>query len=281
MFDQLRKFFGLNRSSAVSEPKRDATNLVLDAVKSQSQACVRLTRGIGRSKLGGRPHLPADQIWPLREGRPLEFLAEIDLAEIRSAGGPSWLPGEGVLLFFYDAENQPWGFDPADDSGWAVIHAPAADLNAATPPDDHAAFPEKKLTPKLATSYPSAERLGPQLFLSDYDFDAVDSLQRRDFEDGPNHQIGGFPQSIQGDAMELEAQLASNGIYLGDGKGYSGRRAKMLEPGARDWRLLLQIDTDDDTEMMWGDVGTIYFWIRKQDALAGNFAKAWLVLQCS
>ena len=30
---------------------------------------------------------------------------------------------------------------------------------------------------------------------------------------------------------------------------------------AADWRLLLQLDTDDEASMMWGDLGRLYFWI--------------------
>lgn len=51
--------------------------------------------------------------------------------------------------------------------------------------------------------------------------------------------------------MELECQLVSNGIYCGDPSGYAGPEAARLKPGARDWSLLLQLDTDDDRGMMW------------------------------
>lgn len=33
--------------------------------------------------------------------------------------------------------------------------------------------------------------------------------------------------------------------------------------------------------MMWGDVGRIYFWIREQDLKNFDFDKTWLILQCS
>jgi uncharacterized protein YwqG len=58
-------------------------------------------------------------------------------------------------------------------------------------------------------------------------------------------------------------------------------RARGLEPDARDWRLLLQLDTDDDASMMWGDLGTLYFSVRENEARAGNFENVWMILQCS
>lgn len=80
--------------------------------------------------------------------------------------------------------------------------------------------------------------------------------------------------------MELECQLASNGLYVGNSSGYDDPRRPALEPGAVDWQLLLQIDSDDDVGMMWGDVGMLYFWVRKQDAERADFSNVWMVLQC-
>jgi uncharacterized protein YwqG len=99
--------------------------------------------------------------------------------------------------------------------------------------------------------------------------------------DGPAyHHLLGHPETIQGD-MQLECQLASHGLYCGDSSGYEDSLRAHLEEGAKDWRLLLQVDSDDDVGMMWGDVGRIYYWIREVDLRAGNFGNVWFVLQCS
>jgi uncharacterized protein YwqG len=31
---------------------------------------------------------------------------------------------------------------------------------------------------------------------------------------------------------------------------------------------------------MWGDTGTIYYWIRRQDLLTARFDQAWMIFQC-
>lgn len=80
--------------------------------------------------------------------------------------------------------------------------------------------------------------------------------------------------------MQLECQLVSHGLYCGDSSGYQDPRAAELEPGAVEWRLLLQIDSEDDAGMMWGDVGRIYYWMHRQDLANRNWEKARLCFQC-
>ena len=118
------------------------------------------------------------------------------------------------------------------------------------------------------------------LNLTDAQCDAAIEISDVVYGATPYHQMGGYPHPVQGDGMELECQLASAGLYLGDPSGYEDVRAKALESGAGDWRLLLQMDSDDNLGVMWGDAGIIYFWIREDDARARRFDQAWLVLQC-
>jgi uncharacterized protein YwqG len=54
-----------------------------------------------------------------------------------------------------------------------------------------------------------------------------------------------------------------------------------LESGASNWRLLLQLDTDDDLGVMWGDCGTLYYWVEEQASRSGHFSNVWLILQCT
>lgn len=247
---------------------------------------MRLTgAGAGRSRIGGLPDLADKFPWPTRNGRAMAFLAQIDLAELHAAQGPDWLPDRGLLFFFYDEEEGSWGFSPDDRGSWAVIHDPAAMSSTAESghpqPTRSALFPEQPITMRAHLSLPTPERLAIDMqHLDDADLDAIDTLLRASEGDLPLHQIGGWPHPIQSDGMELECQLASNGIDCGDPEGYRSDRAKALAPGASEWRLLLQLDSDDASDMMWGDSGTLYFWIREADARAGDFSNVWMILQC-
>jgi len=240
--------------------------------------------GPTNSYLGGMPPADLETDWPRWKGRPLGFLACIRLADIGDT--LPWLPQHGRLLFFYDLEETPWGFDPADRGSWQVIHLPG-DGNASSvePPADLSKehrIPIKHLRFKKAELPPTWDHAAlDHVELTDSQGDWLE--EHRDSLIGENdarHQMGSYPSAVQSADMETECQLASNGLYLGDATGYNDPRAAELKEGASDWRLLLQIDSDDDVNLMWGDVGMIYFWAREQDARAGDFSRTWLILQC-
>jgi uncharacterized protein YwqG len=256
---------------------------VLRVLRENSRPCVLLRDGDGNSRIGGHPDGLRSEDWPIGNATPLTFLAQLDLAEVRQAGGPDWLPADGTLLFFYDVAREPWGFDPAERDGWRVIYRPRDEQSPGAVPGGDPAFVEKRLGMKADVSLPDAN---PDRFdisldgLTDAEFDGLYDVQEELYDGLPAHQVGGFASPIQGDTMELEAQLASNGIYCGNASGYEDPRAKLLAAGAKEWLLLLQLDSDDDTGMMWGDAGRLYFWIREEDARRADFSKVWLVLQC-
>lgn len=155
----------------------------------------------------------------------------------------------------------------------------------AAPPEvpEHARFAPRGLAAgewtTLPPAYPIAvERLG----MAEEETDAYKELLIGQLERwaAPAHQVLGHPQPIQSD-MQLECQLAANGVYCGDRSSHSDPRRPALEPGATGWRLLLQLDSDDSAGMMWGDSGMLYFWIREADRRARGFDAAWMILQCS
>lgn len=238
------------------------------------------------SHFGGSPNLPSGISWPERNGSKLGFLARLSLTEIQRTLPLDWLPQSGALLFFYDMEKQPWGFDPKDRGSWAVLLVP--DLGIPTeqlnggPNGNESPFPHRNVSFRRIDALPSLERDSMRaLNLTDEESDAYFAISDLPFHDLPKHQIAGCPAPVQGDDMELECQLASNGLYCGDSSGYSDPRVSSLAPGATNWRLLLQFDSDDDLGVMWGDCGTIYYWVEADEAKSGNFSNTWLVLQCA
>ena len=259
------------------------SNEFLERLEKLWRPAVRLIksgRAGTRSKLGGSPSLPPGVEWPSWKGTPLAFLAQIDLSELpRPIPMDDW-PSDGILYFFYHPEQETWGFDPDDRGSWRVLYSPS---QASPPPRAlglDPAFPEHFLRLEPIRSLPATERLDlPSEEISDEAFDCAEELKKAPFDGEPQHQMGGYPNPVQSDSMELESQLASNGVYCG-GPGQDDPRVADLESGAGEWKLLLQIDTDEVADMMWGDSGMIYFWIRASDLKNKDFSNVWMILQC-
>lgn len=74
--------------------------------------------------------LPQDvlqRIFQFADTHPLEFLAQLNLADVSSPH----LPARGLLSFFYDTADMPWGdHNPEDATGSRPIHARRADACA-------------------------------------------------------------------------------------------------------------------------------------------------------
>ncbi|MCH9694513.1 MAG: DUF1963 domain-containing protein [Gammaproteobacteria bacterium] len=254
---------------------------LLDSVRPHFRPALRLRNTVDPSTsfLGGLPKLPQSIPWPEKDGRPLSFLAAIDLSSVANFALTPWLPAQGHLLFFYDIEEQPWGFDPNDRGSWSVIYTEQQSedrLGSAEP------LTKSYVDFESFDSIPDWQRFDALgISLSEAEVDTyVDGIYDTEGDD-EEHQIGGYPGVIQGDTMELECQLASNNIYVGGPEGYNEAEAEALRDGAEDWRLLFQHSGDDEQGLMWGDCGRIYFWVKEQDAQKGDFSNAWLILQCS
>jgi uncharacterized protein YwqG len=216
------------------------------------------------------------------EAVPLAFLGQILLDELLELPLPD-LPRTGRLLFFYDLANGPGSFDPTalpagqvryvpDTSRDVVVASPAFDEYGSIPHTAAMSFEPEWTVPDR----PAWEGIKLDRFESPYE----DLLKDLYGEPAPLHRIGGHSQPVQND-MRLEAQLVTHGLYCGDASGYNDPRRKALEPGAKDWQLLLQIDSDEDGfGWMWGDAGMFYVWIRQQDLAARNFDDVFCSMQC-
>jgi len=80
----------------------------------------------GQSKVGGKPDVPAGFEWPTEEDdedAPLQFFAQINLAEVHPHDFEKKLPAEGMLWFFSIADGDRAGGGEIDASTTKVIYA--------------------------------------------------------------------------------------------------------------------------------------------------------------
>ncbi len=224
------------------------------------------------SKLGGRPELPVGVDWPQGLSSARIFVAQLDLAEVRSGGGPDWLPGQGQLYFFYDED----GWDSLQlVTCLASDDPPGPERRAPKGYEPDPMFAERRVAFQPMTSIPSTDWLGEDLAGLDTEaFDALVEVSDKPFGDDPQHRIGGYASEIQGAQMELECEFRTRGVP----QNYYDVPPTILE-GSKGWRLLLQVDSDDELGMNWIDTGRLYVFIREQDARAGDFTKTATISQ--
>lgn len=244
------------------------------------------------SKIGGKPWLPRDFQWPVYESdemRPLSFLCQINLEEVKSYDRDGVLPGKGMLYFFYECEAFCWGFDPEDKGCARVFYF--EDIEDFVPTQWPEDIEEDYIVPEMAVrfksqpSYPNYEELeyhsSMECDWEDYDT----ALEKLGVDmDAENHKILGYADIIQNEMLS-ECERVTRGLYCGGPSGYqdvSEDEEAAIQRGAKDWILLLQLTTleTEDWEWMWGDCGMLYFYIKRQDLAARRFENAWFSLQC-
>lgn len=255
---------------------------------------------VGASKFGGRPDVPADFVWPVFETdtreddqvkeRPLAFLAQFDCAQLAPLDPEGLLPKEGLLSFFYELESQCWGYDPKD-AGCARVfwfEGPLAPAEFPAELEEDFRLPEMAAQLSGATDAPDFQDACPALEYpwTANDYRIFDQARRELGMDYPANrsQLLGWPDIIQNN-MTLQCELISRGYYLGGSweKIPLEERSALRTPSVRDWQLLFQLDTveNGDFELMFGDCGRIYFYIRREDLAQRRFDRVWLIQQCS
>lgn len=227
-------------------------------------------------RLGGLPTLPDDVPWPSWEGHgPLSYIGELDCDQLATFGLELPAPSSGRLLFFYfdgsydDHETTVGTWDAATLQGARAVHLPA-DVTAPPreAPDGITVYPEARMAGRTIMTAPGWDHpdLRDAFMEPGQDHrsfmehpvagdDFTEALDER--HTGPRHQVGGYATPVQGPVEDEVAHAAlHNEVAWTDPR---------LRAEAERWELLFQVDSDDDLDMMWGDVGTLYWLARTGD----------------
>ncbi len=230
----------------------------------------------GATKVGGRPDLPARAEWPAyRDGRPLAFLAQLNLAEIAKRGTfIKGLPRAGLLSVF-----SVWGWQTDDDldpqtprdgtedvqeeSGWTVVRhtPPRARLERRKAPRGVKSFKAAAAEPVAILSLPNHRAEPPLAALgwTDDEYERFDDLQSdfrslqmghwlKDADTEAGHQLGGYALFQQ----HFPEEVLAKGLAM-----------------------FLQLGTDDHTEMCWSDGGELTFYADARALANGRFERLW------
>lgn len=252
---------------------------------------------LGASRFGGVPDLPRGFMWPVRMARlfksyeneiityhnpvpkPLMFLAQIRCADLPKIDANPSLPDRGFYYFFYGVDNINGAAE--DPDSWKVFYYDIADNQlerAEQAPADNE-FPSHLCRLEFSTEFTTYLEY---MIMADIEiihgesdfFDELAFLKQRlrdeEVFDEDAHRMLGHPDYIQGDNR---ASLEFIRKGLKKYPKYGSWKDKSLHKGAVDWIPLLQLSSDPNdksTGWMWGDCGSLFFWIYKKYLAAGH-----------
>jgi len=237
---------------------------------------------MGDSKIGGQPDLPKGYKWPSSKGVYHSFLAQINLKQLPDSELSGLLPKEGILYFFYDSSMSRWiKEDETIETHEVIYTASTTDLQTLKYPKklgEEYRYSESKVNITEMDSYPPYDHdVFYEMNLSDQAFD-----EYYDFLDSVNpepsiHKMFGYADNIQGD-MRLSCVLDELGLEWSDYRELNKDEKEKLYTMQDDWLLLYQQDSTD--EMMFGDDGMVYYWIKEEDLRDRRFDKVVMEMQC-
>lgn len=237
----------------------------------------------------------------------LPFLAQVNFAEFAALNIPdSPLPEEGTLLAFADAEFGHWQVRYIRDSTKLrptrfpekLSYAKRYPLYGVVPKMEwhleYFQYVDDEVPTFDAESmliYKKAIKVERDSFDAKpgHPFDRLHSALR--FADGSKpgmenfHRLLGLEEPIQSSMSELELSARSAGkprVDLYDIPTDDPIVERAIEEAiAAQWTLLLQIDSiREEPTMVWGDTGTHYWWIKRDDMLRCDFSNVQYDFQC-
>lgn len=246
-------------------------------IEATVKPCVVLEKadgepGLRDSKVGGVPYWPAEMEYPTdSSGKPLYLLAQLNLDDLPKL---EEFPHTGLLQFYIAGDDEsclyPYGADfrnPESGIGHRVIfHAnykeKSMDMVLKLPPQPYDIPFNSERSYKL-----EGETSIQPISVYDNEFSTIMGFGLYDFDNpkyvphgtyetiysARGHRFGGYPYFTQSDPREAENTQV----------------------------LLFQLDSDDDMEVMWGDVGVCNFFINRDDLERLDFSRVMYNWDCS
>lgn len=225
------------------------------------------------SRFGGMAYWEKEQQKPVdAKGKPLALLAQINFAELPQN---TVFPRSGLLQYFIPRDDEYYGADlnASGQSGklltqlWENPHqTKAIDWQIVTDEDDLIpVFGAHQLSFSASQSVANIDTIECAEALKANPFEVLEDVTLNEAE------ASAFYEAINHFAAAEGHKLLGYPHWVGADPRESG-----------DYRLLLQIDTDraGDNDIMWGNEGVGYLFIKQADLLAGQFDKVWFFWDC-
>lgn len=190
-------------------------------------------------RVGGLPCLPPEIEWPCSNGKPLQFLAQLPLDPLQSMPDSPQFPAGSLLTIFWG--DDWWSVMPATGPG-PIFVVSADGVEERPAPAEDLVIAQSRLTPSFLEETPDWSEMCDLL---NFELENPDPLilARYKREVWPQQpvaheriKVGGWPHWIQG--------------------------AELSHP------FVAQLASDTDTELNFGDAGSLYFSLTPENTWA-------------
>lgn len=229
--------------------------------------------GVGESKVGGKPDVPDGFIWPMYDGYPLEFLCQLNCQELES----DLYPPCGIVYFFYrdnsfmtkyEEKGKVRVFFESDLKSLSPMDPPRVKrkklFGLMNPTVSPKTYKQAKLSFSPSVSLPESEYLSDSFSDQMEELDEFESYYnvKEELVNSRFIQIGGYANPVQGGGIaESIAHLSKIG-------------------SAAEWKMILEVSSFPELDMMWGDVGRIHVFTHSRDIDNRSYENTWLEYQC-
>ncbi|WP_410982246.1 YwqG family protein [Bacillus cereus] len=208
---------------------------------------------IGSSKMGGVPDVPVSFEYPTYEGNSLDFIAQFNLTDLQDIGMNHNLPEKGMLYFFYYGNH--FVEEINQHEAGCVLYCDVSTEQLQRMDGSLAKFTQCEISFELTYKL-------PELFIEDEeDSDRFLQLLEELIPDHyDNHQLLGEPFSVQEEVFQEAGECIGTNV--------------------NNITLLFQVDSDyQNCNMIWGDLGMLYFCIDNDDLKHHRFENTCVLLQ--
>lgn len=242
-----------------------------------------------QSKIGGLGYLPVDATYPVNDdNQPLALLAQLNFAELANAVAidklPRSLPSSGILQIYIDNQDDVWGchFPSTPRDKYQVRFWQNTDVPMNTEALTVTQTWLRNNSKNCAMPFEMDQEYLMQFTMATQAVN-VNCVEFEQFADG-NECIWTYLEALGFDDEQIDA-IAD--MYIADtyvGETHNGGHQILGYPNftqddprgyneINEHILLLQIDSDDDNDIMWGDCGIANFFIHPDDLAKQDFSQ--------
>ncbi len=279
----------MTRQDVIELLERHLPPLYADAIKAYVRPTIRLktqpssttSLPIGSSRIGGLPDLAPSTTWPISridKGQPLHFVAQIRLADVKPFDVEGLLPPDGLLSFFERYDEGLVLYTLESDIAYLQQRTPVAELPEKRSflsrifnlQPEQSVFETCEVIASLEFTFPIGREphllklretihaeLPPEQVFDETLLENFFALNHEELSTRRNQMLG-FPQGVTDEYFELPGDNLDESL---------------------EWMLLIQLDSDENSLMNWGELGKIYFYIHQQDLKDSRFDRVKVITE--